>query len=913
MVTSLGCGIGYYVSENPYPAENRIDDVLGEIEPIVLAEREPLTAEISPDGQWLIAVMEHEQRFREWIAIDLVHNVEHVLATRDGGSSGLVWLDNQHAVMTMGGGLSMLRVPDLNRWHLTDLRSPSSAPVTDLGILWKADYLYVVEGEFSSGYAVFSVDEDLPYYVSMSTVWRTQEDVETALAGIPHTIIQAGRSFDPDARYYSPDGRYYVTDRPFGEPGTLMTYNQEAMFDAATEKEVAHAYKYYWSTYFLGWAYDSSGAYFMFQPRGVDADVLHPRHPIYKLLVPGATPRGTPVPASTPTPSGESRAPGSGYIGRSADGRKAETRGGVGMLAAVLPLLATPALAVVWYRRKESRRGWVWVALTLAVGTGLGCGIGYNVPANPYPGENRLDDVLGEVEPIVLAEREPMAASLSPDGKWMLVLIRETGPVLAIDLEHNQEYEILSDGGTTARWLDDNHAFLRRGIILRVPDIEMWQVERLSFPDPAPTDIDVLRDAKFVYVLVGWPSSVPVLVTADPSVPYEVAVNWSVEEVEAHLAGIPHTIIQAGGLLFDYNSRHYSPDGQYYVAPRPVNVPGDSLDYPLIAMFDAATEKEVAHAFKWGWHGDFRGWAYDNSGAYFIYKPWGVDADVLHPRHPIYKLLVPGATPRGTPVPVSTPTPSSEGRVPGTGQLQPVAYRPAPVAQSGEQGWYVDDVSVFDAASSPYIFYDDFDRPDSSDLGPAWVEEAGNWNITSGQLHCPVTQSGCRVATTESFGDTAFVIETRLRATGNFITPWKLKWFEGDTGYYVWYWPYYLFQPPPPIPTGKEDAQPLSPGPRAATLSLVRMSGGQFEVLDQTGVPSWVQDPTAWRTLKVVREASTGLIEVYADEGSGYPDTPLLQATDSTFPQLRRLGWWAGGGPGHFYVDWVTVTPGGAP
>jgi len=39
------------------------------------------------------------------------------------------------------------------------------------------------------------------------------------------------------------------------------------------------------------------------------------------------------------------------------------------------------------------------------------------------------------------------------------------------------------------------------------------------------------------------------------------------------------------------------------------------------------------------------------------------------------------------------------------------------------------------------------------------VEEAGDWNIVSGQLHCPVTQSGCRVATVESFDDTAFVIE----------------------------------------------------------------------------------------------------------------------------------------------------------
>jgi len=566
---------------------------------------------------------------------------------------------------------------------------------------------------------------------------------------------------------------------------------------------------------------------------------------------------------------------------------------GIAVPLLALSLLAAPVL-VVMGRRCQSRtdRRWAWVMLA---GLAVACGpcnclnIGYNVPANPYPGENRLDDVLGEVEPIVLAEREPMAASLSPDGKWMLVLIRETGPVLAIDLEHNQEYEILSDGGTTARWLDDNHAFLRRGIILRVPDIEMWQVERLSFPDPAPTDIDVLRDAKFVYVLVGWPSSVPVLVTADPSVPYEVAVNWSVEEVEAHLAGIPHTIIQAGGLPFDYNSRHYSPDGQYYVAPRPVNVPGDSLDYPLIAMFDAATEKEVAHAFKWGWHGDFRGWAYDNSGAYFIYKPWGVDADVLHPRHPIYKLLVPGATPRGTPVPVSTPTPSSEGRVPGVGQLRPVGYRPAPVAQSGEQGWYVDDVSVFDAASSPYIFHDDFNRPDSSDLGPDWVEEEGEWDIVDEQLHAQVN-GAYAVGTTDSFSETVYTLEARFRATGN-LNQWYnaiALGFGGteegidSTGYSVAYIPAW----------GK--------------LKLTR----EYKFLDYASV---TLIPGQWYQLKVVRNGATGSIEVYLDQGQGYPETPTLEAVDSTYPDLRRLGWAAGGSGYALEVEWIIAVEGGAP
>ena len=45
---------------------------------------------------------------------------------------------------------------------------------------------------------------------------------------------------------------------------------------------------------------------------------------------------------------------------------------------------------------------------------------------------------------------------------------------------------------------------------------------------------------------------------------------------------------------------------------------------------------------------------------------------------------------------------------------------------------------------------------DSTDLGPDWVEEEGEWNIADEQLHCSVGQDGCRMATTESCDDTAF-------------------------------------------------------------------------------------------------------------------------------------------------------------
>ena len=513
MGAGLGCGIGYNVPVNPYPSENRVDDILGEVEPVVLAERGPgLSSKVSPNGRWLIVNLENVQgNMDQLIAIDLEHNREYQIA--EGlWARGLVWLDDNHAVIDVASGPVVFRASDRTVWSLENqMPRPDS-----LGGLGGADFIYAIEELRGGGSCLVTTDPDFPYLVAVN--WEGAE-LEENLSGIPHTIIQTGLVFDPDARYYSPDGRYYIAERSFRDPGSFMTHGQEAMFDAATEKEVAHAYKHYWATYFLGWAYDSSGAYFMFQPRGADADILHPRHPIYKLLVPGATPRGTPVPMYTPTPTRDSsvppgatviplntpippdssRAPGAGSL---ADGGRTAANGVVRMAVLTLPLLAASALVVVgqWCQNRTRRR-WVWVVLaglTVACGP-CTCGpcIGYNVPANPYPGENRLQDVLGEVEPVVLAEREPMLASVSPDGKWMLVLLQDSGPVLAIDLEHNQEYEVLPDKGSHGQWLNESYAVVGR-MMLHVPSLETWRLES-RYPDP--DSLDVLEGADHVYAL----------------------------------------------------------------------------------------------------------------------------------------------------------------------------------------------------------------------------------------------------------------------------------------------------------------------------------------------------------------------------------------------------------------------------
>jgi len=111
--------------------------------------------------------------------------------------------------------------------------------------------------------------------------------------------------------------------------------------------------------------------------------------------------------------------------------------------------------------------------------------------------------------------------------------------------------------------------------------------------------------------------------------------------------------------------------------------------------------------------------------------------------------------------------------------------------------------------------------------------------------------------------------------------------------------------------------------------------GGTEEGIDSTGysvayIPAWGKlkltreykfldyasvtlIPGQWYQLKVVRNGATGSIEVYLDQGQGYPETPTLEAVDSTYPDLRRLGWAAGGSGYALEVEWIIAVEGGAP
>lgn len=60
------------------------------------------------------------------------------------------------------------------------------------------------------------------------------------------------------------------------------------------------------------------------------------------------------------------------------------------------------------------------------------------------------------------------------------------------------------------------------------------------------------------------------------------------------------------------------------------------------------------------------------------------------------------------------------------------------------------------------IFADDFERANSTNLGSDWIEEDGDWDITSGRLHATLSTITSSVGTAATYTHTHYVIETEL-------------------------------------------------------------------------------------------------------------------------------------------------------
>jgi hypothetical protein len=287
---------------------NKLDLVLGQVELVVPAEAEPGGAILSPDGRWLvIGYGNDEQQGSRYSLIDLEHNRSY--ERFDPGGSAWMWLDNEHIAI----GYSILRVSDMTRWELHRIEPPSGS----LGELAAAEHIYAVD--MGTTYWLMTADPALPYAIRTSfdtapmitDPTPPEARVDEFLADKPHTIITRNPAYAHSEPAYSPDGKYYFKDGPFEEPGSKYPQAGRIMYDV-NDRAVAYGYKYVWNTIFLGWAYDSSGAYLLYLPRTPAGDALYRKWPIYKVLVPGAQPRGTPASATfTPPPTFTPAAPNS--------------------------------------------------------------------------------------------------------------------------------------------------------------------------------------------------------------------------------------------------------------------------------------------------------------------------------------------------------------------------------------------------------------------------------------------------------------------------------------------------------------------------------------------------------------------------------------------------------------------------
>jgi hypothetical protein len=258
--------------------------------------------------------------------------------------------------------------------------------------------------------------------------------------------------------------------------------------------------------------------------------------------------------------------------------------------------------------------------------------------------QEHLDAVLGEAELIVGAKYGVLAAKVSPDGRWLMARLNEGQPKRAIlvNLETRELYRLDKKAGEI-QWLDNNHVYI--GEILRVPDLVWWPLENRN-PDVDSLDALVGADHIFAMDKGSWTR----LVTVDPDLPYAISVNWDGEELETHLANIPHTIHCLSskcpvGIPQPGNQERYdSPDGNYYVERARHPNERYQTESPEPVIFNSQTGERVAHIYKWEDGVRTLGWAGDTSGVYLEIVPRGEFFNQEREAHPIYKLLVPGAT-----------------------------------------------------------------------------------------------------------------------------------------------------------------------------------------------------------------------------------------------------------------------------
>jgi hypothetical protein len=173
------------------------------------------------------------------------------------------------------------------------------------------------------------------------------------------------------------------------------------------------------------------------------------------------------------------------------------------------------------------------------------------------------------------------------------------------------------------------------------------------------------------------------------------------------------------------------------------------------------------------------------------------------------------------------------------------------------------------AAPAQVIFSDDFER---ATFGPDWTTEPfADWSIRNGRAYNAVEGPGGKLVTTQSFSETSYVLETVA--------------YPFEYGY----WREYFL-------TFGEQSTPDS----TYAIRYDRAFGGYLSIVKSTGN---IYFPEVLATLQIglndvdplklrVEHTDDGTIKLFiAEVGTAYADTALLQTTDTTYPNLGKLGW----------------------
>lgn len=195
---------------------------------------------------------------------------------------------------------------------------------------------------------------------------------------------------------------------------------------------------------------------------------------------------------------------------------------------------------------------------------------------------------------------------------------------------------------------------------------------------------------------------------------------------------------------------------------------------------------------------------------------------------------------------------------------------------------------VFAQASNSLLFRDDFDR---TFLGNFWDAQE-SWSIVDGAAFNFIDGTGGTLTTANNYAETSYVIETSAKGfTDNYYREFRITFGQADLSnqelYQVKYTAY---------------------GGGRLTLSKSTDNIYAAQVLDEVAVFPALNS-VQWYNFKIAKYKS-GLIQVYLDEGSGYPSIPVLEAIDSAYPALGHTGWQVDTQTfaENFYVDWISAS-----